>query len=552
VQSAALVCGLLFTSPSAAHRLKLREPTQLDVQAVSRTESYILLHKVQGQLRRRERAPIGNAAVVVSARDSSKLPPLMLCGSFPRPVSLPSAQLTTDSDGRFCFEYAGALERLDLRYGGAEFFEGSAHEVTALDIAKVSVSLTPSLSSIDLSGANVALQLYASKESEGAIDAVTAWKFRVKVGETMVFEGSTDDHGVALVPLAPARLGPAGHTTLEVLSLVDGREQVVFTQPLAKTASVKLAVLEGAPDHAPKSGKIAVRATIGDAPTQAGVIELRVDGQVMASQSLDGNGVARLALRGADARSETVRAELLFRPSVTYLSAAEGVALDVVPQRSYRAWALVGLAAVLAAVWAISRRRGTDSARALAPVEEVAFDGSASMQWIRPDLGRAPQKAGLFGRVCDAHDKSAVASVRLRVVRVALPQAVVLAETVSGSDGNFAFEGLSLGPGDRLEALSPLHRTLTQPILGTQTVVRLATRKRALLDDWVRLFGRMVRTRSSGKDVTPKQVRDQAPGNAELRELSLAVERASFGEGPVTEEQEQALQARVEQAANRS
>ncbi len=542
---AALGPAIVAVGPAAALDVRVRGGARLAGQAVFLEDKSTL--ELRATLTDDDGAPLERAWLELtstapfSARDVGGCP-------TPRVSIAPldgGVRVQTAARGEICLRLAGGAPIGELRLR----FPGHAHHTAATaSVAfdrdatrkrRAAVTFDPPPTEIDLDLRTTVIA--ARVDIEDALSLGDPLVVRLfSDGERELATAKIGGDKKARFEIASDRLGPPGLGELSARFDGDGAfARASDEATVTRFRTVRLE-LEREPEAVVRGGIAAlhVRAAAFDV-VAVGAVEALASGASVASVPLrDGRAVLEVPVDPGALGEAAIT--LRFLPASPYLRA--GRALDVrvavsPPSAVLRttllalvirtlAWALSG--------WKRSRERPAPAAppaRALPPGVHVLEAGH--------------ERGDLHGRVVDAHDGVALANVELVVRAPAIDGDGVVARTLSGSDGTFAF-GLERGHDTLwLEASVSTHSAVKRHLpSGGRLVVALSTRRRSLLArlvSWTRGAGRPFdRTR----EPTPAQVMAVAGERDDVRQWAAEVEEAAFGGGELDAATEHAIATR--------
>lgn len=467
------------------------------------------------------------ATLVVTAPPNARLSPCAPSGTAPGGVSV-----STTPDGHFCFVSTARDGELSLRV------EAPHHEATSITPPRPS-ALGPRIlrapDSIDLDSDTSATFeiLPATTQRPGRVELWVECG-----GERVRLHDAPSDRGLIRAEVEPSRVpGPGACTVVaeqtpgESAEVGAGEPAALRSRshPLLGVAKATL-TLEGT-SVADSATTVRLRVTAGPARKNldAGVIEVWHDDAFVASAPIDRGEASVVIPHGR--RAMTARISLADGgPGVIGGASIELPIASVGAGTSRSAlvgWMVFGTLGVwLVWLWLGRERRTPPPPGELAPGPGVDFQA--------PERGHRDQR--ITGRVTDAYTKEPLAGV---VVLLQVPDATsvrLIAETRTSVEGSFRFEERhDVAALRRLRFESDGYVSQEARVSGPRVVVRLVSLRHALLDA-LRTRGQAVTKRAAR--VTPSELSRLAAqkGNARLSSWALAVERAVYGPGAISQE----------------
>ncbi len=537
---AMLVAVLLWVAPAHSAKLRVRGSAELDTRAVARAAGT----EIRGVLSDDTGRPIGGAQIRVSlhAAPSADLPVPRACRSTThRQLHHASDVVVVDTDGAgaFCFLLPDATltGAFRVRFEGDKFFDRLERQVV-VGRERRSLGLNfvpePRVLSLDRSEHAIGVETRVDPPFEaGDIADPIVLRLDLLEGDAVTSLGNVHlapgDRG-SFKALAKT-LGAPGPGKLRVrFSGSRGLSSAETVSHVHKTARVTLTLAQDI--QAVRSGddaSIRVAASSALGALDSGAIEV-LSGDRSLGTALVEKGAAHWQ-GPIHANAGTIALSIRYLPSAPWWLAAEPLSVPLVvrPPSAWRSlpWLLIALAI---GVWVLRGwRRPLRSKRA--QLSEELATGRASVEVVA--TGKA--HSGWNGVVLDAHEGTPIsgATVCIRVPSFDPSERPV--ETESDAAGHFELPDCRAGEGAELVTAAPHHTTLRRPVPPAgQVVIRMVSRRRALLGRLVEWAERRGPPYKPGVDPTPGHVAEVAQDQREPAAGAWAreVERAAFGPAP--------------------
>lgn len=467
-----------------------------------------------------------------------------IVGSKTRPC-VAGGELTDDA-GQFCYKLAppADVETLTLKFDGSAYLDPASFELPLAEQPQPArIEFTPNPLRFEPGAPLYRVQVH--------VKASPSERTRYALRVTLLREGApaqTLSGPASVAPGSPAELTipaqqlgrpgpvrllatlthPSGHVVAErsVHGLVIGAVALDWLEPLNEVR----------PTH---GFTASVSVTSDGQPLDSGWVEVLLDGQSVGMAEV-AEGTARVTARFETPRRRTATLEARYLPGEAWLRPGEPLRTPVEllgrSPWSHLPWIVLGLGTLLwlARTWRRPLRRRSEAARTTR-----ATEGGVSV------LERARPEDGWQGVVRDAHTSEPVADAQVSIVVPSLTAGPPLRHSLTTADGSFELAPLSPTPeGARLVVQAARHSSLDRPLPSAGSLsIEVVTRRRTLLEVFVRWTQHRARTGTRASAPTPSEVSARAERQGELTVARWAddIERAAFGPTAPDAEQEAAL-----------
>lgn len=551
---------LIFTAIAAlapdasAARVRVRARATLEARAVPRAGGV----ELRGILEDDGGRPIGQARILLTPLGSGPLPKPESCARASRvPIFSTGAGygMDTDGAGSFCVRIPTPTSAsFRVRFDGDRYYDAAQQELV-VDSSRRSLALKfspePRLLSLDQASHGVWLETRVEPpEPEALPESIHLELLLIeRAGAEKKLREQTVVAGERVRLLVESGdLGEPGPATLVATfrgsdTLSPAKKSTV----IQRRARVKLAAAGPVSGGDPSEGiqiPVAVGSTFG--AISGGAVEAAIGDESLGTAPVTA-GAARVVAIFDAPHAATIPITLRYLPDSPWWEADDPITVPVVvaPPSPWRRLPWV-VAAVGIALWVVRGwRRPARSEKKPTPEEATAPTGRASVDVIE----RGPARGGWKGRILDAHEGSAIAEARVRVLIPAFGGGGRAAEALTDDLGAFELPHVdgARAEGAEIEVTARWHTRLTRPLPPPgQVVIHVVSRRRALLErlvDWARRRGRPWSGRA---EPTPAEVariaREQSARDVEA--WAQAVERAAYGPEAVDEGREMGVRQR--------
>jgi len=518
----------------AGPRVQVRGSSRIEMHAFGPSDRLT----ITGTVRDEVGAPIPRARVVLSALVAPEVAVpwtgMYPCGRTPDAAFSEHTDHPVDADdsGSFCAVAMLGRANADLRavYGGDGLHDGSQTRIV-WDAAQraMSLSFAPRPERVDLDVPHQKVTVKVSAPPDVRPGGLSL-ELRDERG-LLLHSSKTDDEGLAVFDLSTSKLkGPGIGTLVVVFAGQATLAAATSSTDVTRTARVRLSPEADRIQGDPRSGvSTRVRASTSRGQVDDGSVEALLEGEVVGTAPVS-EGMAEVAAtfsppRGAD----NVELTLRYAADSPFFIAGDAAKVSV---RTVRSSAVVRLlpvvAAAIVAAWLLRGwRRPKRLERATKMPKQPA--GVASIEVV----SKRRTDPNWTGRVVDAHDGSAVAGARVRVLAPSFVDVDVIVEAHTDERGEFSLEVRSVLKDLRLRVESPLHAELERPLPApSEMVISVVSRRRMLLQrliDWARRAGKPW---DQAPEPTPGQVARVArsqPRRHEVAAWAENLERKAFG-----------------------
>jgi hypothetical protein len=521
----------LVANDGAAIGVKVRGGARLHAQArFPRGAPYL---EVVGALSDDDDAPLESAWIEL--RSAGKLSDAKGCPALPVSIAPLDGVLRMQSSkgGEFCLRFPTPPERgsFSLHFPG-DSFHGATELTLEFDRARpqriaTRLRFEPPVSVVLLDEAKLTVSAVIDFDPSAHASRAALPILLFDENDREVARDKTSGDGKVRFAIEPAKLGSPGSGKLRARFEGDGELEPASAEQIVSRQTVVSLALASDPAPTDPGGELVVSVAVaaGHGDVDGGVVEAIAAGKSMGTAPVrDGRAAVVVpvdprAVGSVPLILRYVPASPFFRPGKP-LEVRAAIAPPSKLMRSLLIAIVAAAAAWVFASWRRSKKPPEPSRRAFAlpPGVHAVED---------------PRHPGQFsGTVIDAHEGTLLEGVEIVVRAATLAGDGVIARTHSNARGEFAFElaAAARPEGAHIEAQSRTHSKESKSLPSGGTLkVALVTRRRAILDRFVRWARRHGAPYDRSPEPTPAQVRAAASARGDVAQWASEVETAAFG-----------------------